>query len=165
MFAMPTGPICAGSPNLPKTNHRLAGRPTDNGFVLLPRSESGGLFPRSRFQAGNRSAYQPTWSAIQRNRIGRRTASGSRSPLNRGTLRFALCLPPAAMPPCWRREKIPPGLQIPGRWSVRDDRAGTTSCLCLTRLLNKSRMFPGPREVVHNHNPVGLDSPSTKDKT
>src|SRR5580693_9054090 len=36
---------------------------------------------------------------------------------------------------------------------------GSMSCLCLTRLPNKSRMFPGPREAVHNHNPVGPDSP------
>ena len=51
---------------------------------------------------------------------------------------------------------------IPGRWSLHGDKAGPMSCLCLTCLPNKSRMFPGPREVVHNHNPVGLDSPSNK---
>ena len=95
-----------------------------------------------------------------RSRIGRRTASGSRSRRNTGPVsRSAWCRPTAAPRRCWSKAKTRPGRRIPGRWLTAGGKAGIMCSPCLTCRRNNTKMFPGFRELAHNHNPVGPNKP------
>ena len=146
-------------------NPPLAGRPTANGFASPQNKQtSEEFYARFLLRAGLRSPSPLAECQVPLSLIGLRTAIGSPSRRSSAEVfRYTLCRLEAVPEFRWLRGKTLRGPPIRAPWHLHAATAGQviTSCLCLTCPPNNTRMFPGSREVIRNHNPVGQDSPAT----
>ncbi len=141
-------------------NRRRAGRRMGNGSISRLRRKSTGRSAKCPLRVERCRPSRPAACRVPRSPIARRTASGLPSRRNTGPdSRFVSCRPRGA-PPCRSsKARTRPGRRTPGRWLSDIGGAGVIRSLCLTCRPNNIKMFPGFRELAHNHNLVGLDKP------